>query len=90
MQSNLSAKAEFLEELSEEDLLKLAFPGREMPIEEHRRLRRTLAAKRGKTLEEEMDELERFTGCKEYADALRVLHGILSYEEVWGTPSPCA
>jgi hypothetical protein len=53
-------------------------------IDEIRADVRAEAASRGRTVEEELDEFERISGCKEYADALRVLYGILSYEEVWG------
>jgi hypothetical protein len=81
MQSNLAEKlerpdGESLEGLSEEELFKMAFPGKEMPIEEHRRIRRALAKARGTTLEEEMDEMERLTGSRKYVNALRLLLGI--------------
>ena len=81
MQSNLaekldSTKAVCLEELSEEELFKMAFPGKEMPIEEHRRIRRALAKARGTTLEEELDEMERLIGSRKYVNALRLLLGI--------------
>lgn len=45
-------------------------------IEEFRAECREAAAKRGHTLEEECDEIERLTGSKAYADALRELYGI--------------
>lgn len=72
MQSNLaekldSTKAECLETTRKS-------------IDEIRSDARARASSRGKTLEEELDEFERMSGCKEYADALRALHGIANCE----------
>lgn len=53
-------------------------------LEEIRREARANAESRGYTLEEQIDALERVSGAKDYFNALRVLYGILSYEEVWG------
>jgi hypothetical protein len=81
-ESNLAMKLEEynsredFSDLSEEELFKMAFPGKEMPIEEHRRIRRALAKARGTTLEEEMDEMERLTGCTAMVNDLRLLLGI--------------
>lgn len=38
---------------------------------------RSRAAKIGHTLEEECDIAEKYTGCKEYADAMRELLGVM-------------
>jgi hypothetical protein len=45
-------------------------------IEEFRAECKKEAAKRGYTLEEECDEMERLTCSKAYADTLRELYGI--------------
>ena len=45
-------------------------------LEELRAQRRARAAAHGKTMEEELDEFERFIHCKEYVDMLRVLLGV--------------
>ena len=47
-----------------------------MTIAEFRTYCKLKAAERGHTLEEEVYEMERFTGSKGYADCLRLLYGI--------------
>jgi hypothetical protein len=59
--------------------------GTRKSIDEIRADARADAESKGQTLEEKLDEFERFSGCKEYVNALRVLYGILDYDEVWGT-----
>lgn len=45
-------------------------------VDELRAERRAEALSRGTTLEAEMDELERLTHSKQYADCFRLLYGI--------------
>jgi hypothetical protein len=49
---------------------------KKLTLEEFRAQRAEEAAAHGHTLEEEMDDLERLTRSKEYADAMRELYGI--------------
>lgn len=53
---------------------------KEYTIDELRVERRREAELRGTTLEEECDEMERFTGSKAYADVLRLLLGVSTGE----------
>lgn len=62
--------------LSEDELFRLTFCGERLPIEELRRRRRALAESRGTTLEEELDEFERYTGSRTYVNVLREILGI--------------
>lgn len=58
---------------SKEDTL---LESKEYTIDELRAVLRREVELRGKTLEEECDEIERLTGSKAYANVLRELYGI--------------
>ena len=52
-----------------------------MTIEQLRETRSSEAVRCGRTLPQEMDELERFTGSKAYTDCVRSLLGVPVREE---------
>lgn len=89
-ESNLAMKLEEynsredLSDLSEEELFDLAYRSGRISMERYVKIRRAIAALHGQTLEEELDEFERLTGCTAMVNDLRLLLGI----EVKGDHTP--